>query len=94
MKLPIPDLDIYTPYIQDKQEFKFFAIEHYFSQDFLEKHKMIKETSIPGVFEIVGGKNDFAMAIQKEMDPDIFVNFVTLFRAIDTICNKEVEYMD
>jgi hypothetical protein len=94
MKLPIPDSDSYTPYIQDKQEFKFFAIEHYFRQDFLQTHKMIKETSIPGVFEIIGRKNDFAKVIQKEIDPDIFVNFVTLFRAIDTICNKEIEYMD
>jgi hypothetical protein len=43
IKLPIPDLENYTPYIQDKQEFKFFAIEHYFKKEYLESHNMIKE---------------------------------------------------
>jgi Cdc6-like AAA superfamily ATPase len=94
IKLPIPDLENYTPYIQDKQEFKFFAIEHYFKKEYLESHNMIKETSIPGVVEIVGNKNDFSKAIQQEDDPNLFVNFAVVFNVIDSICHKEIDYLD
>ncbi|WP_461640206.1 NACHT domain-containing protein [Labilibaculum euxinus] len=94
LKLPIPDSENYEPYIQEKQEFKFFAIEHYFSKEYLEDKNMIKQTSIPGVFEIIGGKNDFSNVIQKETDTELFINFPILFRAIDEICHKEMEYLD
>jgi len=94
LKLPIPSSDNYESYIQDKQEFKFFAIEHYFPQKFLETENMIKETSILGVYEIVGNKSDFSHNVQKQTDTELFINFPVLFRAIDEICDKNLEYLD
>lgn len=94
IKLPIPDEEIYNAYHQEKQEFRFFAIEHYFPIEFLKDHNMVKETAIPGVFEIRGNKNDFAQTIRDQKDEGLFLNFNYLFRTIDEICGVELEYFD
>jgi len=94
MKIPIPDDDDFNTYRQIKQEFKFFAIEHYFPIEFLNKHNMIKETPIQGIWEISGNKSDFANNVQQEYDEKLFINFPTLFRVIDEICGHEINYLE
>ncbi|NOR44955.1 MAG: hypothetical protein GQ534_05155, partial [Candidatus Delongbacteria bacterium] len=90
MKLPIPnDMDMY---LQDKQEFRFFSIEHYFPLDYLKEHNMVKETSIKGVFEIKGTKTKFASTIQKSFNEQLFLDFRWLFDEIDHITNQETKY--
>ena len=53
--LPVPgEMEVY---LQKKQEFNFFELEHYMGLDYLSEQKVIRETSIPGVFEITGDKS-------------------------------------
>jgi hypothetical protein len=94
IKLPIPDEEIYNAYHQKKQEFRFFSIEHYFPIEFLKSHNMVKETAIPGVFEIRGNKNEFAQTLKEQRDERLFLNFTYLLRAIDEICGVALEYFD
>jgi hypothetical protein len=94
MKLPIPDDEIFKPYIQEKQEFKFFSIEHYFPIGFLKKNNMVKETPILDVYEVTGNKTDFATLIQQEKDEEIFKYFPVLLRSIDEICGRDVNYIE
>ena len=89
--LPIPeDLSIFN---QEKQVFKFFEIEHYFSKEFLEEQNMIAETGIEGVYEITGEKTKFNKHILNVVNPDVYAGFVTLFEEIDGICNKQINYI-
>lgn len=90
IKLPIPFS--MEQYLQDKQAFNFFEIEHYFPLDFLIKHNMVKETSIPNVYEIIGSKSKFSSLIQKETDLSIFQNFKILFDELDKISNQQTSY--
>ncbi len=92
--LPIPEKEEYIAYHQDKQAFKFFEIEHYFSLEFLQKYDMVTETSIPNVFEITGSKSDFNDKILKIVKKDEYVNFVELFKELDGICNKRINYIE
>jgi hypothetical protein len=92
--LPIPDLDAYASYVQEKQEFKFFEIEHYFPLEYLIKHSMVKETPIPGVFEVSGNKTKFAEETNKNFDEETFKLFPVLFNSIDEICNQRLTYID
>lgn len=94
IRLPIPPDEIYESYIQDKQQFKFFAIECYFPNDFLVSHNVVKETSIPGVFEVIGNKSEFAAVVERHSAPDLFKGFITLFHFIDEICGRELVYID
>lgn len=94
IKIPIPDQSEFDPYRQDKQEFKFFEIEHYFPKVFLLKNNMINETAIPNIFEISNKKTEFAEIITKEDDENIFINFPTLFRVIDEISGFEINYIE
>lgn len=91
--LPIPEGNKFKPYIQEKQVFKFYCIEHYFENEYLEKFKMIKKTSIDGVYEIIGDKNKFSESITKNTNVIDFKNFLYLFNEIDSICNKSLEYI-
>lgn len=91
--LPIPDGDKFKPYIQEKQVFKFYSIEHYFEKEYLESYKMIKETSINGVFEIVGDKNKFSESIVENTNVGDFKNFIFLFNELDSICKVNHEYI-
>jgi hypothetical protein len=90
IKLPIPPGK--EAYKRKKQEFMFFAIEHYFPIDFLEEHEMVKETGLPGVFEIKGKKTGFARTIKAVKDPKIFEDFKCLFQVIDKICGKTSDF--
>lgn len=92
--LSIPQNEEYDPYRQDKPNFKFFSIEHYFSKDILLEHKMIRETALKGVFEITGDKAIFANYITKINDIEVFTNFVPLFRTIDELFKRSIEYIE
>tara|TARA_R110002096_G_scaffold303559_1_gene498510 strand:- start:603 stop:2264 length:1662 start_codon:yes stop_codon:yes gene_type:complete len=88
--LPIPDeLEKYN---QAKQEFKFFEIEHYFENSFLEENKMVTKLEINGLFEITGNKGGFAEKIKAINEPEIFKRFENLFFVIDDINNKNINY--
>jgi hypothetical protein len=63
--LPIPEDDSFKQYHQDKQSFKFFEIEHYFSIELLKEQNMVEETSIPSVYEIKNSKTEFNEHILK-----------------------------
>lgn len=91
MILPIPEA--LKKYNQEKQEFKFFEIEHYISQDVLEKNEMIKELPIDGLHEITGNKSRHLEKNLKILDPKAFRNFETLFMLIDEINNVNNEYV-
>jgi Cdc6-like AAA superfamily ATPase len=92
--LPIPDGDYYKPYHQEKQAFKFFEIEHYFPMELLSKHNMVKPTSIPRVNEIKDGKNDFKQEVLKLRDADLFKEFISFFRELDSIAGKGISYIE
>ncbi|MCB0743378.1 MAG: NACHT domain-containing protein, partial [Ignavibacteriae bacterium] len=92
--LPIPDGDDYKAYHQQKQDFKFFEIEHYFPLKYLEDNNMTKETPIPKLYEITGKKQVFVDKILNIDEREIFLNFVTLFNEIDRICNKNINYIE
>lgn len=90
--ISLPAISSRLNYIQVKQEFNFLEIEHYFSDELLEKHNKIKDTPIPEVKEIIGNKTSFVKEIVKIQDPVIFENFIEIFERIDKICGFEVEY--
>lgn len=92
--LPIPPEKDFIQYNQDKQNFKFFEIEHYFPLSFLTENHMTKETSIPGVFEIVSNKTKFSKLIEGDSNPDRFFMFRYLFNVLDDIFNKKNTYFD
>ena len=80
-------------YIQEKQVFNFFEIEHYFSQTFLEDSNMIKEIDLKkGIFEISKGKNKFADKIIQIREKSIFEDFVYLFNEIDRLTGEKINY--
>jgi hypothetical protein len=88
--LPIPnELSIYN---KDKQEFKFFEIEHYFEKEFLEENKMLTKLEIDGVYEITGNKANFADKIKTISEPQIFKRFENIFFVFDEINKKEIIY--
>ena len=88
--LPVPgEMDVY---LQDKQEFNFFELEHYMGLEFLKD--VIKETSIPGVFEITGDKVALARRIRKETSPKSFALFTLLLQEIDEIAGVHVTYQE
>jgi hypothetical protein len=90
--LPIPgEMD---NYFQERQEFNFFEIEHYFGVEFLKERKMLKANPIPGVFEIYKNKKTlFSSEIRKLTDPHVFRYFMDLFKEIDNITKVEIEYV-
>ncbi|SHJ42530.1 NACHT domain-containing protein [Flavobacterium haoranii] len=92
--LPIPEQETYKAYHQEKQAFKFFEIEHYFPIEILQENNMVTQTSIPGVFEITGSKSDFNDKILRLGKKERFVNFVELFKELDQLCNKTINYIE
>ena len=91
LTLPIPDS--MSQYLQPKQEFNFFEIEHYFGHDFLQKYNMLKTTPIANIFTInEKRKANFANMITQISDINIFNKFIDLFKAIDEICHVEINY--
>lgn len=90
--LPVPGE--MSHYLQDKQEFNFFEIEHYFGHDYLSSMEMLKSTSIPDIFEIrSNSKTSFAAKVCKDDNPNTFRFFTDLFRIIDTISQMDVSYI-
>lgn len=77
-----------SQYIQEKQDFNFFEIEHYFGQEFLRSHNMISDKEvIPGVYEIRDShKTNFAQEMSRIKNPETFKYFKDLFLKIDSIC--------
>lgn len=91
LRLPIPQEKQH--YIKSDQNFNFFAIEHYFSYDFLNSQEMLIETEIKDVYKINDKKKTaFSKFIRKQSDPKIFRGFVDLLRLIDAITDIEIEY--
>lgn len=68
---------------------RYFVIEHYFSNETLEKYNMkggnILQTD---VFEIKGKKNDFANTIS-DLDKSEFINFEVLFNFLKSLTEEE-----
>lgn len=93
MCLPIPAEMIH--YEQEKQEFNFFEIEHYFGYEYLKQKNMIKEREIlANVFEIKDNKKiQFANDVCKETDITVFKYFVDLFKKIDRITGVDIDYL-
>lgn len=88
--IPVPgEMDVF---LQDKQEFNFFELEHYMGLDFLKD--VVKETAIPGVYEITGDKVALARRIRKETSPKAFAMFTLLFQEIDKLAGLNVIYQE
>lgn len=92
IKLPIPPNKEY--YIQEKQVFNFFEIEHYLPLEFLKSNDMIKETGIKDIFEIKNSKNNFSKLISKNNDLEVFQDFKYLFNEIDVISKNKTKYVE
>lgn len=89
--LPVPGE--MSNYLQKKQDYNIFEIEHLFGHDFLKKHNMLRDTPFDGIFEIVDSrKTAFAELVCNEFNPDIFRNFVPLFEMIDGITGTSTDY--
>ena len=96
LKLPVPPDKSY--YVKTKQEFNFFAIEHYFSEKLLEEHSMLVPTDLPDIYAIKSAKsakNNFSKFIRKSYNHTVFKDFIYLFREIDNISEiEEIDYID
>ena len=90
--MPIPgEMDVY---LQDKQEFNFFELEHYMGLEFLKNLNVVKETAIPDVYEITGDKVALAKKIRKESSPKAFAMFILLLQEIDKLAGVQNQYLD
>ena len=90
--MPVPgEMDVY---LQQKQEFNFFEMEHYMGIDYLINLGVAKETSIPGIYEIIGDKVALAQKIRKETSPKHFAFFSLLLNEIDKIAGVNVSYIE
>lgn len=94
MLLPIPEEEVFKPYHQEKQAFKFFEIENYLPLEILKEQKAVTEISIPGIFEITGSKANLNDIILKLKDAQSFKYFSALFTEIDNITKEYVNYID
>ena len=90
--LPIPGE--MSNYLMPRFEDNYFEIEHYFGLDFLIKKKVVRETAIHNIYEVLDGRK---VSFSKEMndidDPHIFENFLQLFQLIDKISGVNVKYI-
>ncbi|MBS5528008.1 MAG: NACHT domain-containing protein [Prevotella sp.] len=92
LTLPIPGE--MEHYIQSKQEFNFFAIEHYFGHELLEQNKMVSETGLENILSINDGrKTTFATVICDDNIPEHYKYFMDLFHKIDEITGVSVRYV-
>ena len=88
--IPIPgEMEVY---LQDKQEFNFFELEHYMGLEYLKD--ILKETPIPEVYEIKGDKMALAQRIRKETSPKAFSMFTLLLQEIDKIAEMQINYQE
>lgn len=81
-------------YLQKKQDFNFFEIEHYFGHQYLKRKEMLKEDVLKcEVYEISDTKKlSFANSVTTEIDPSVFRMFTDLFKKIDYITGAQIEY--
>lgn len=91
--MPIPgEMEIY---LQDKQEFNFFEMEHYMGLEYLQGLRITKETSIPGIYEITtDNKPALARKIRQETSPKAFAMFTLLLQEIDKIAGIQISYQE
>jgi len=87
IKLPVPYSKEF--YIQPEQRYNLFAIEHYFSEDFLRQNNMIEQAPITGTFRISGNKTNFVKSVLTCYDKSVFSDFQFLFRQIDEITGMD-----
>lgn len=88
--IPVPgEMEVY---LQEKQEFNFFELEHYMGLDFLRE--VTKETAIPNVYEITGDKMALMKRIKKETSPKMFAHFTLLFQEIDKLAGVSIDYLE
>lgn len=92
--IPIPG-DM-RQYLQEKQDFNFFEIEHYFGHEYLKMHNMLNEREVlSNIYEIRDKlKTSFSAEIVKEDAPAIFKSFVELFSKIDEITKNKINYIN
>ena len=90
--LPIPDEEYYKNYHQERQNLKYFEIEHYFPLKLLQDNDMLIDLPIDSVYEIKDKKTDFAEKVNLIFDVETFEKFRFLFDEIDKICNKNINY--
>ena len=89
--IPVPgEMD---DYLQPKQEFNFFEIEHYMGHEFLQSGGNLKETGLPGVYEVIGDKVKLAQRIRVVDTPQSFSHFLLLLHEIDRISGVHVNYL-
>ncbi|MCR5464315.1 MAG: NACHT domain-containing protein [Bacteroidales bacterium] len=82
-------------YLQTRQEFNFFEIEHYFGHKYLADKGLIKNEVLKGenVFDISDSKKtSFANSVLNEDAPVVFAQFVDLFKKIDKITGVDIYY--
>lgn len=91
--LPVPgEMDVY---LQKKQEFNFFEIEHYFGYELLHDNNMLENTGIPNIYQIkdtTGAKTSFTKKIKELTNPKYFEHFLILFQKIDELVGVKVNY--
>jgi len=94
LRLPIPEEK--NKYKKDTQENNYFAIEHYFSEEYLEKNNMLEAVNdIEDIYKIKSkksAKKEFADNINKESNKEIFEDFKVLFDYIDQITGEKTIY--
>ena len=82
-------------YLNARQDFNFFEIEHYFGNEYLISKEMCKSIQhFTGIYEVKDSKKvAFADQISKETDPNIFILFKDLFLKIDQISGETINYI-
>lgn len=92
--LPIPgEMEVY---LQAKQEFNFFEIEHFFGEALLKENDMLVESGLPGIFQIAdttGKKISFSKKVKEIGDPEVFEHFLLLFKKIDELAGVSIDYV-
>ncbi len=92
MLLPVPGE--MSKYLQSNQDFNFFEIEHLFGDEYLSSQSMLRESPIPGIYEIIDArKTVFADNVCKNLTPELFKDFVPLFEMIDKCSGVKMEYI-
>jgi len=87
MLLPVPEGRELFVTLDDTDQ-RYFAIEHYFSDEVLRKYNMYGRKILrTSVFEIAGDKNNFSKKI-KVLDDKHFEKFKILFEEIEKVFNS------
>lgn len=93
IKLPVPNFR--KKYVEQEREHQYLAIEHYFEDEILISHNLIKPSGVPDLLKIKdvsGAKTKFSKYISSQTNPKIFKHFISLFETIDDISG--IEHLD